>query len=349
MALRVLRKLRFASWGVLLGGLLLCSCNQDPIFYSISLEVEPVDPRIVGMPTHIVALGDRFYVASKFSRTIQWYDAEGWHELPRPGGPIMELAATQSHIYALTGEPGSAGLYKWDGDGDWESIANAAHIQSIYGVEDRLFAGAMTGTSTFTMWYDNNGVLEALSGGSGFLTGAVYDGSAYYLGGTGIYKLEETTLTLVPETEGLTMAGLITLGDTVVGVSGKKLLSIKSGAVTQQDLGVTFTGAMALWGKEPKPAEKTLLLLGMQGSSTSTTHGYREIPLSNGSLPDAVALSVPGRDPSNSSASDYDKYNSSLGKHPVLTLFQADDGVLFAGTTKNGLWSYRNEQWNAEP
>jgi hypothetical protein len=267
----------------------------------------------------------------------------------------MDLAATESYVYALTGEPGSTGLYKWDTtrtDATWESVANAAHIQSIYGAKDTLFACAMTDTSTFTMWHDINGTLQALTGGSGFLQGAAYNNGTYYLAGTGIYTLTGVTLTLVPGTEGLPMAGLITLKDnTVAGVSGKKLLFQSGGAFKQQDMGVTFTGAMALWEKKTEQDEKkTLLLLGMQGSSTSTTHGYREILLSNGSLnPDNLSLRTPGTDPSNSSVSNYDKYNSSLGKHPVMTLFQAADGTLFAGTTKNGLWSYRNEQWNAEP
>ncbi|MHB9291344.1 hypothetical protein Holit_00419 [Hollandina sp. SP2] len=378
MALSVLKKLRFACWGVFWGGLLLGSCNQDPIFYSISLEVEPVDPRIVGMPTHIVTVEDKFYVASKFSTTIQYYDNTGWTELPqRPGGPILDLAATESHLYALTGDPGSTALYKWDPaneDEDWEPVANAEQVQSIYGAKNTLFAGAMIGTSTFTMLYESDdGSLVALSGGSGFLQGAVHNGTAYYLAGTGIYKLEDNetnpTFTLVDDTEGLPMAGLITLEDnTVVGVSGKKLLTIKpDDEVQQYDMGATFTGAMALWGEggeggtetgeeagtegeETEQDERTalLLLLGIQGSSTSTTHGYREILLSNGTLNSSeVKLRTPGTDPS--SVSNYDKYNSSLGKHPVTTLFQAADGVLFAGTTKNGLWSYRNEQWNAEP
>jgi hypothetical protein len=310
------------------------------------------------MPTHIVAIGDTFYTASKFSKTIQCYDGEtGWYELPkRPGDPIIDLAATESHLYALTGEPESTALYKWDPtatDADWEAVANAAHIQTIYGVHKKLFACA--GTGAFTMLDDDtNGALAELSGGSGFLQGAAYNETDYYLAGTGIYRLDDTTLTVVPvpETDGSTFSGLMALQDnTLVGASGGTLFVLsEEGALTKKDMGATFTGAMALWKKEPKQEAATLLLLGIQGSYTSTTHGYREILLSSGTLnTDDMDLRTPGRDPSNSSVSDYDKYYSSLGKHPVMTLFQAADGILFAGTTKNGLWSYRNEQWNAEP
>jgi hypothetical protein len=314
------------------------------------------------MPTSIVSIGKTCYVASKFSKTIHYYDGEnGWQELAkRPDGrPIMDLAATERYLYALTGEPGSTALYKWDStatNADWEAVDNAAHVQSIYGAQDKLFACA--GSDPFTLWHDDGGALAELSGGSGFLQGAAFNKTDYYLAGAGIYKLSGTTLSPVAGTGAFTVAGLITLEDnTVVGVSGQNLLAIKPGGeFTQKDMGATFTGALALWGKKTEAEQaaaaepKTLLVLGIQGSSTSTTHGYREILLSSGTLnPDAMALRTPGKDPSNSSVSDYDKYNSSLGKHPVMTLFQAADGILFAGTTKNGLWSYRNDQWNAEP
>ena len=358
MKLSGFKRLSFALGSVVFGGLLWGSCNQDPIFYGISLEVEPVDPRIVGMPTHIVAIGNTFYTASKFSKDIQAYKKDGgWHTLsPGPGGPIIDLAATESHLYALTGEPGATALYKWDPVTDaGEAVGNAGRIQSIYGANKKLFACA--GTDPFTLLHDNGGTLEELSGGNGFLQGAVYKGTDYYLAGTGIFRLAGTNLTVVTGTEGSVFSGLIVLEDQVVGVSGQTLfvLSPEGALQEKKDMGATFTGAMALWGKKVEPAQeapepKTLLLLGIQGSSTSTTHGYREILLSNGTLnPGDMDLRTPGRDPSNSSVSDYDKYNSSLGKHPVLTLFQAADGILFAGTTKNGLWSYRNDQWNAEP
>lgn len=349
----VFKRVRLVCRSMLLGGLLFCSCNQDPIFYGISLEVEPVDPRIVGMPTHIAAVGSSLYVASKFGPAIHCYEgASGWKELPkRPGGPILELAAAGTTLYALTGEPGSTRVSAWDdASGEWREIpSDYGNIQSIYGAGQRLFAGAMINTDTFAMLYDSGGSLERLSGGRGFLQGAVFDGSDYYLAGTGLYTFVEgsvPSLNLVEGSEGLPIAGLITLTDkTIAGVSGQSLFSFTAaGNFTQHDMGVSFTGALALWGKEAE--DKTLLLLGIQGSSTSTTHGYRELLLNKGSLGD-MSLKIPGNH-TESSISNFDKYNSSLGKHPVLVLSQAPDGVLFAGTTKNGLWSYRNEQWNAE-
>ncbi|MDR1030274.1 MAG: hypothetical protein LBL76_05320, partial [Treponema sp.] len=114
MDLGVFKKVRLASWSVLLGVLLFCSCNQDPIFYGISLEVEPVDPRIVGMPSNIVAAAGKVYVASKFNESIHVYEGTGWRRISGPGGRIIELATTDTKVYALTGEPGSSTLYALD-------------------------------------------------------------------------------------------------------------------------------------------------------------------------------------------------------------------------------------------
>jgi hypothetical protein len=263
------------------------------------------------------------------------------------------LATTDTKVYALTGEPGSSTLYALDVLGtnaDWKPVtSDYKNIQSIYGAKDTLFACAMLDTSTFVTLYDKGGALQAL-GGSGFLQGAVYLDPNYYLAGTGIYTLNGDALTLVSDSE-LTVIGLIALKDIVVGVSrdGTILYGNSDGFTQAKETSVTFTGAIAAWKKDGEGTDAVLLLLGIQGGSTAATHGYREILLSNGNLVSTdLGLRTPGKaEPS--SVSDYDKYYSSLGKHPVVNLYQASDGILFAGTTKNGLWSYRNDQWNAEP
>jgi hypothetical protein len=355
IVLGVFKKVSLASLSVLWGSILFCSCGQDPIFYGISLEVEPVDPRIVGMPTNIVAVAGKVYVASKSSGTIHAYDGTtGWQRLGGPGGRIIELAATATHVYALTGEPGSSALLyaleASDANSAWKPVTSSyRNIQSIYGAGEELFACAMIDPSTFVMLHEVEGTLQLLTGGSGFLRGAVSKGTDYYLAGTGIYTLAGETLTRVSGTEEFTVIGLITLKDKVVGVStGGIILYGDSEGFTRADTGVTFTGAIASWKKDGEETD-ALLLLGIQGGSVAATHGYREILLSEGTLlPDALGLRIPGQNEP-SSVSDYDKYYSSLGKHPVVSLYQAADGILFAGTTKNGLWSYRNNQWNAEP
>lgn len=59
----------------------------------------------------------------------------------------------------------------------------------------------------------------------------------------------------------------------------------------------------------------------------------------------------PGKTPP-TTVGDNERYISSLGKVPVNHIFQAEDGVLFAATQKEGVWSYRKrdgvEMWNSE-
>ncbi|MDR3171287.1 MAG: hypothetical protein LBU17_06605, partial [Treponema sp.] len=138
-----------------------------------------------------------------------------------------------------------------------------------------------------------------------------------------------------------------------------QLLYGDSNSFTVTSSGYNFTGALAL--SQTKVNEEVpvhLLLLGIHGSTSSTTHGYREIVLNTDrTLPSNLGLNTPGRDSDHSSVSNYDTYNSTLGKHPVISMLQAPDKIdthmtLFAATTKNGLWSYRSRngewQWNAE-
>ncbi|MDR2393387.1 MAG: hypothetical protein LBD93_04440 [Treponema sp.] len=357
MMMRMVKKASGALGMMVLGGLLWSACNQDPIFYSISLEVEPVDPRIVGRPTAMVYFDGALYATSIFSKTIHRYYDGSWENLSEtPGSAILALAATTTRLYALAGEPGAAQLYyatNLRGSKPlWKDVASTpgySNIQSIYGAGDQLFVGAMLDADTFAMLYVQNDNLTLLEGGKGFLRGAAYTGDAYYLAGEGLYILEGKNLSPVPSAEGYIFSGLIALEDkTLVGVSGKTLVTVSpEGNLGKKDMGVTFTGALALWGAEPE--EKKLLLLGIQGASTSTTHGYRELLLNaEGGLDAALSIRIPGKE-ALSSVSDYEKYNSSIGKHPAIALMQAPDGILFAGTTKNGLWSYRDEQWNAEP
>jgi hypothetical protein len=364
---------------VLLTGITLISCHQSPIFFIISLEVEPVDPRISGMPTNIVQVGDTLYVASRFSETVHQYkydkDKSTWSTLPQqPGGKILDLAATNTNLYALTGDPGSARVYKKATGDSWEVVPNDSgypNIQSIYGVTDRLFAGAMINDREFAILYEDNGTLKLLKSETKILQGVALAGTTYYLAtaGDGIYTFDGTSPS--PEQDPIpignsgkaedykvNVAGIITVGDQIVGVtkSGNLLYGNAEG-FKSEGKGVSFTGGLALWKKadpEVSNSEVNLLLLGIQGGSTSTIHGYREIVLKpDGTLdPDAMGLNIPGVDPDHSSINNNDKYNSTLRRNPVIALFQAKDNTLFAATVKNGLWSYRERKgeyvWNAE-
>jgi hypothetical protein len=379
----VLRKGKIVLRRLFLGlvlGITLVSCKQNPIFFSISQEVEPRDPRINGMPTAIVQVGATLYVASRFSETIHQYGNGRWSSIPRqPGGKILELAAAGNHLYALAGDPGSQGLRKlnMNNGGTWETVETGnADVQSIYGAGDYVFAGIMTdtgkssdGTSVngFEIWYtrEDTAILRRLKERTAFLTGAVHDGTTYYLAvgtneiditsepGGGIYTFNGTGVTMSPAagSEKLNMVGIIMVKDIVVGITrGGGIVYGKDGNFEVSSHSITFTGALGLWEKEGRH----LLLLGIQGGSSSTVHGYREVKLRpDGTLDSgALGLQIPGEDPEHSSVTNNNKYNSTIRRHPVMGFLQAPDTVLFAATVKNGLWSYRERDgedvWNAE-
>ncbi|MDR2518178.1 MAG: hypothetical protein LBD13_02045 [Spirochaetaceae bacterium] len=383
-------------WAILCGAAVLGGCNQDHIFFSITQEVDLVDPRINGTPTAAVTLGGTVYVASKFSGAIHTYTAGAWGVMAKqPGGKIIELAGTENFLFALTsssGDPaGSVTLRKIEagsiGSGDWETVSGApANTQSLYGAGEYVFAGVMTRSGTFKddagiettveisgtpvagfeIWgaKEDAAALTCLKEKTTFLTGAAFDGAAtYYLGtnrpysqGGGIYTFAAggaaVSSAAEPGTKGLDIAGIIALPNTtaVMGVSRNGSLLYNGGGgggFTLLPAGLTFTGALGVW--ESGGGAKKLLLLGIQGGSTSTTHGYRELALAaDGSLdPNNTHLASPGAS-ANSSVSNADKYESSLRRHPLVGITQAPDGILFAATLKNGLWAYRNDEWNAE-
>lgn len=344
----------------LLGGILFISCKQDPIFYAISQEVEPIAPRVSGMPTNIVALGENLYVASRFSGTIHQYRTTGWDTLSNhPGGKILELAATDAYLYALTGngDPNSAALHKMDETGDWQPITiGGLNIQTIYGASDRIVACVMTGGGKFAIYSlkDSEDVLDTkLKEETNFVQGLAYLEGTFYLatGGDGIYTFGDNSVQQAPGSAGHNVTGIITVGDTIVGVSRSGAILYGTTSFTAVSAGAAFTGALGLW----EEGEKRLLLVGIQGSSNSTSHGYREIVLTeDGNLESTIRMNTPGDDPEYSSITNVDKYNSSLRRHPIVSFLQAKDNekTLFAATVKNGLWSYRMRNgeyaWNAE-
>jgi hypothetical protein len=317
-------------------GLLFFSCDQYPIFFAISQEVEPVEPKIKGTPTNIVNTIEGsetvLYVASKFNSEVYRYDDSGWSNLPDVDGDILELASDRTYVYALTGDPMSiTTVWKYE-SGRWASVKSREEIQSIYGSDGQVFYGAKGKVFTFT---------DKESGSSGTLKGAAWDGANYYLAMSGtngcLYSFNSTTFT--PRYTG-NVVGVIVVASTIIAITSDGDIIDGNGAVMLRT-GFNFSGAIGRW----TDGTNNLLLLGIQQGSSSTTHGYREILLNpNGTL--SGGPRVPGES-SPSSVSNKDKYNSTIGTHIVTSFNQANDGILFASTARNGVWSYR-EVWNAE-
>jgi hypothetical protein len=367
----------------LLSGLLFFACNQDPIFFEVSLEVKPIPPLISGAPTNIVAVKDTMYVASKRGTVIYRYkcdpadpsdpvvkNGEWIIPLSSPGGKIIELAATENALYVLCGEPMSATLWRYK-DNSWTPI-EATNVQTIYGAGTYLFAGNATlgsssnPTLTGSILYvdETKTSLSSLASSTGqLLSGAAFMSDTYYLAtsGSGLFTVEEalsggfTTAATPADTKGHTnLVGIKQVGNTIVAVAREGygaydyILYGSSGSFTPVLTSVKFTGAIATY-KEGDVNK--LLLLGIQGSSTSTTYGYREILLDDNGILTSYGLQTPGTT-TPSSVSDEDQYTVTIGAQPLSSIFQAADGTPFASTIQKGLWSYRTHDdksyWNTE-
>jgi hypothetical protein len=236
--------------------------------------------------------------------------------------------------------------------------------------------------------------LKILKSGVHLLSGAVFNGTNHFVAtrGSGIFVFDGSSRTLsgepIPNSgkqddKKRHIMGMIYLKDsqnTVAAVdrSGEILTVTGTGFTPHKNkIGNYTTGALALWRSPPPPdtsfnpgdpgypdeTPPRLLLVGIQGSLTSTTqtynNGYREIELDeSGSLPADLSINVPGKS-STPSISNSDKYTTSLGKLPIDYLFQVPYALnpampIFASTHgKEGLWSYKDHgdgdmTWNAE-
>jgi hypothetical protein len=162
-----------------------------------------------------------------------------------------------------------------------------------------------------------------------------------------------------------TVTGIIETGGVIIAVSNTGHIYYSSGGTFSQiSNNVNYTGGMSVWLDPDNQWKPSLLLMGIRGKGTSRTHGYQEMILENG-VP-TFALQRPGND-SPSSVKNRSKYTGSIGIHPVENILQIPSisrgGLLdynafvgipgweppiFAATSKDGLWSYRNGEWNAE-
>jgi hypothetical protein len=357
----------------LFAAFLFFSCDQYPIFHAISQEVEPKDPRVKGNPTNMVELDDAVYVASRFGKTIHYYNKEGeWGGMSSPDGKsVMELATDGTYLYALAGVPFDKAevYYKDVADAEWGTpIAFAASgvIQTIRGaVDDAVddkegYIFASTENGLFFYKAGENDLFPLLSGLSkeNIVTGAAYLGTTYYVAivNKGIYTFDGTTWSdekqPIDGTAGKPIVGMLAVGDAIVAVSrdpGGRNGSLFYGDFSgfkEESKNVAFSGAMGIWRDADNAP--SLLLVGIQSQSYSTVNGYREILLNNGSLdPNSLGLGRPGAF-DGSTVSSADRYGSTMELRAATSLYQARDNTLFASTMQHGLWSYRNDVWNAE-
>ena len=362
--------------------ILIFGACYDPIFYTISQEVEPIDPRINGGPTNIVIFNGEMYVASL--RNLWKYSGNKIWESRRPGGNFSRLAsATDNYLYALVYEETSTKSLKRSITGDdWEDInadtGDFNSIQYIYAAGNKLFIGAANADLYAVFYIEHDAAvpeITPLAIGSDpevsyEICGAASVGTNYFIctKGQGIHLTDFSAgATLINGSSDIDFAGMINIGaGKIVAISRNGELYSVTSATVEPISGVSIsgraaTGALGIW-TDPNSPEDMLLLAGRKESleySTSSgyTYGYVELELDlleqNG-IKSGTQFREPGEYHLSSILDgDNERFKSTIGKHPVNHLMQAPDGILFASTQKNGVWSYREDrnggpQWNAE-
>jgi hypothetical protein len=214
-------------------------------------------------------------------------------------------------------------------------------------------------TSTFNLAIDQTSLLK----------GAIQSSSGYiYLitEGSGIFRFSGGAINgPLNGTSKASITGIIEAGGVILAVSSNgNIYTENQGEFTSVSAGVNFTGALNFWYDPNNQYRPALLLMGIRGKGTSLTHGYREMVLENGKP--STIIKIPGED-SPTSVKNGAKYKAGIGVHPVEGILQIPDrsqggpldyraysGIpdweppIFAATSKNGLWAYRNGEWNAE-
>ncbi len=364
------------------------SCKQSSIFFNISTENPPKDPKIPGAPSTIVAanlpedtglLGNgKLYVTTV--KTVWSYDGNAWNKMahqPDAKGDIVNIASTGDALFIQTAAQDYE-LWKTANGTNWESIpSNGLKLQGIYTANGELFAaervsGDVENPDHAVLWYNGTGLvsLKTIGSGKGLLTGAVHAGNCYYFSTLGgIYALDDSSIAAgalnsaspLPGTTGKgNITGLIAdkTGTNLLAVTddGEILTAAVNGTSTsfagKDDINGLFNGALNI---AETSSGKYVLMMGHE--RTGNNYGYREVLLnSDGSFPAGINIETPGDfvdstiSHSNKSKSEYE---SSLGKEIVRSIIQAPEEIdpnktLFASTNGEGLWSYRNGEWNAE-
>ena len=362
------------------------ACN-DPVFYIISIEPPIAEPLISGSPTNFVVFQNTICVASGKKIYGYGYDEKKWDVIPaqpklEKSGKILQLAATDDYLYALCyKESGNiTSLKRMSFSGSWEEVEGETGgfnlLQSVYATQNKVFIGAEKDNAFIILYIDEayNLNFKPLIGNEApvaMLCGLASGNDNYYLctkGDTIFVAPADAPETITPrQIENDRFAGIINLGinvsgtDIIVAISRSGSLYTVDPSITQVP-DVSFgtdhssTGALTVW-KETDGTPR-LLLAGRQDRldysyNSGYTYGYLEVEveLDSAGIKDGGKFAEPGK-ASPSSVADNGRYVSTIGKYPVNHIFQASNGILFASTQKNGVWSYKERngihQWNAE-
>lgn len=300
---------------------------------------------------------------------------------PRKASEIMQYdpaADDWVDTYAAPADWSIQSLYCAGG-----KIFAGAQLKSNYQSYAILYYDPADPTSPLSVVKSNTSFLKGAAemGGDIYLATA---GSGIFKTSTASVDIPADLTDPVEGTANAIITGIITIentdpaADSVVAVSSGGYVYITPNPDTTAGLplfgsasvGSRFTGGMGIWSQYDSDSDTwkpALLLMGTRNLSNSQTQGYREMVLNPDGTP-SFSVKSTGTTSAGapSSVSSQPKYDASLGIHAVEAIIQVPNEVvpypdmtlpenegwhplIFASTSQNGLWSYRGNEWNAEP
>ena len=335
----------------------ILSCDQAPLFYNISVQVEPRDPIVGGTPTRMVVIDDTLFVGSVNSSRIHFFSKGSWNSVRTPGNhSLVALGATSTHLGVLvrTGSSlNSTVLYIYDltsfngssmGVPAQIGIPSGYSAQSIFGAGTTFYIGVMH-TNSNIEFYSVYSILQSAGNGTslttmvregvttqvgdrqrsdiGMLSGAaVVSGATYLSAGGHVFPSTGPAASIngIPDT--ITVTGLISTGTTLIAVArdgnnGRMYTRTGAGDFEHHLNGPVFTGGLGI-KLAANGSTPEALLIGVRGSGMND-HGYRELLINTGGT-----LESSLRNPSTTDA----VHRGSIGVRPVLDIMQIPHGVL---------------------
>jgi len=301
-----------------------------------------------------------------------------------PGGRILQIAVMEdNYIFALCEEAGR-NVLKRSSDGrnwvkmemPWENDPQFKDLQSIHAAGNKLFLCA--GVIGAFEIYDYDDLTTPLQRPQNrIINGVVFNGSRHFIStkhlidenSGNIYIFESDTLRSIASGP---FVGIICTENSsgfpsrIYAISRNSTLfevrQNEEGEYSVVSRGVSMgrrlaTGTLAVWTDKNNPSNK-LLLAGRQDEMKNTVnyvHGYMEIVLdSEGNI--LGNFREPGSNTAEFSSikqGDNRRYLSTIGLHPVSHIIQVpsyidSNMVIFASTQKNGVWSYRDRNFNGD-
>lgn len=339
---------------------LLLSCEQGAIFYSISKETKKAEADIKGSPSKIVQFPQStgsIYVANGY--LYRRSDPGAWTRIAPPNGrKVRDLEVAKDggveYLYALTitdsdgatSSSTSTRVYRTtnpDLSSSWQELSIDAEVSSyktlykLSSANNILYVGAKADDSSasndvkFSVLQDIGGTLKKVSSAltgmdyQAQFAGASYDGTNTYLAtaGRGIFSDADGFATARANTENTDYAlkGIYsTVGGSTIAVGYNEDTLVQLSPVSGFSHDDTSYRYTGAL-TEYRPKQSDTPTLLLVGIRDGTTYGYREIGLSAGKITaTSPSKSKPNGD--DSSVTDYEQYAGSLGVVPVSSLYQ---------------------------